>query len=207
MPDLSPQRHGLTGTETTDSWTQLVFTSSNALDRPRRIRIRIAELFGQGSIVSGIRVLIQNIVRAYVDSPYNVCRWRLTMIEARPRLVFVPVGVAVGPLSRGTGPQSQRCRTLAGACRSAHGPPARARLNVAVLGQQEGPRHAPDCARFCQSLFDAGLGTWWTQWWHDDRADDRVFGPYWSALSSTLRTPFHLPPPLHATPPHPMRPT
>jgi len=108
----------------------------------------------------------------------TVCRRHLTTIEALPRVVLVPVGVAVGPLSRGTGPQSQRCYTPARASRRGHGPPAHAHLNVGALGPQEGPRQAPDCARLRQILFDARLGTWWTQSWHDDRADDRVFGPF-----------------------------
>jgi len=85
----------------------------------------------------------------------------------------------VWPLSRRTGPQSQRCNTPARAYRRWHGPPARAHLNVGALWPQKGPRQAPDCARLRQSLLDARLGTRWTQSWHEDRADDRVFGPYW----------------------------
>jgi len=52
-------------------------------------------------------------------------------------------------------------------------------------GRSRDPRQAPDCARLRQSLLDSRLGTWWTQSWHDDRADDRGFGPYWPCQQRT----------------------
>jgi len=64
----------------------------------------------------------------------------------------------VGPLSRGTGPQSQRRNTPARASRREHGPPAHAHINVGALGPQEGP---PSGARLCQILPEPlGRQTW-----------------------------------------------
>ena len=55
---MSPQTHGLTGTDTTHSSPCFSFTLSNAAYYPRRIRIRIADLSGQRSYVRGIGALI-----------------------------------------------------------------------------------------------------------------------------------------------------
>jgi len=61
--------HGLTGTDTTFSSHCLLFALPNAVHYPSRIRIRIAELFGQRPYVRGIGALIRDNARAYVHSP------------------------------------------------------------------------------------------------------------------------------------------
>ena len=109
-------------------------TSISADWRPERRHVHVDHI---EKAVNRCTIRVHGAWTADACLPAKAKQYRLPVTsDYNPRLILVHAGVAVGHLSRGTGPQSQRYYNPARASRRGHGPPAHAHLNVRDVGPQ-----------------------------------------------------------------------